>query len=217
MSDLSQPAAGLPDHLPQGERLLWQGRPDWRLLARDVMHVRKVAVYFAALLAWYVASSLQDGRNTLDVAVSVVQFGALALVALGLLAGYAWLTSRATIYSVTSRRVVLRFGIALPMTVNLPFRQVEAANVKQIPGGGEIALSVASTGKLGYLVLWPNVRRWHFAKPEPTLRGLRDAAKVAQVLSRALAADASTPVAVMPESQAPVAASRNGRRAAAAA
>ena len=44
-------ALGLPEPLPRGERLLWQGAPDWRVLAVAAFHIRKLAIYFAAMLA----------------------------------------------------------------------------------------------------------------------------------------------------------------------
>ena len=33
-----EPQNGLPEALPAGERLLWQGSPDWRVLARHGFH-----------------------------------------------------------------------------------------------------------------------------------------------------------------------------------
>ena len=47
---------GLPEPLPHGERILWQGAPAWGSIARRVFHLRKVALYFGVLLAWTVAS-----------------------------------------------------------------------------------------------------------------------------------------------------------------
>jgi hypothetical protein len=44
-------APGLPSALPPGERVVWQGPPDWRSLAVHAFHVRKIAVYFALMLA----------------------------------------------------------------------------------------------------------------------------------------------------------------------
>ena len=41
---------GLPEKLPEGERILWQGAPDWQVIARRVFHVNKVAIYFALML-----------------------------------------------------------------------------------------------------------------------------------------------------------------------
>jgi hypothetical protein len=44
-----EPIRGLPAMLPAGERLLWQGTPNWRGLAVRSYHVRKIAAYFAFL------------------------------------------------------------------------------------------------------------------------------------------------------------------------
>ena len=45
-----EPAYGLPERLPANERILWQGSPDWRTLARRVFFVRTLALYFLAIL-----------------------------------------------------------------------------------------------------------------------------------------------------------------------
>ena len=47
-------APGLPEPLPRGERLIWQGSPDWVQLAIHAFHVRKLAIYFSAMggLQW---------------------------------------------------------------------------------------------------------------------------------------------------------------------
>ena len=46
----NEPIPGLPGRLPPGERILWQGSPEWRALARTAFHTRLVAGYFAALV-----------------------------------------------------------------------------------------------------------------------------------------------------------------------
>ena len=46
----SRAVSGLPEPLPAGERMIWQGKPDWRALALRAFHVRKVAIYFGVLL-----------------------------------------------------------------------------------------------------------------------------------------------------------------------
>jgi len=38
------PVKGLPEHLPQGEVMLWQGSPHWQSLALRAFHIRKVAL-----------------------------------------------------------------------------------------------------------------------------------------------------------------------------
>ena len=63
-------------------------------------------------------------------------------------------------------------------------------------GSGAIALQLAPGNKLAFLILWPHARPWRFTQPDPMLRGLPDAARVANLLARALAASAevSAPV-----------------------
>ena len=108
---------------------------------------------------------------------------------------YAWLTSRCTLYTITDRRLVMRVGIALPMTFNLPFSSIESAGLKcWADGNGSIVLTLAPGERLAYLVLWPHARPWRMARTEPMLRCIPDAARVAQTLARALAAAAEMPV-----------------------
>jgi hypothetical protein len=208
---------GLPGPLPAGERLLWQGKPNWRILARTALHVRKIALYFAILLVWYVVAKLSDAEPVRSVAVVTAQLAGLALVPVALLTLYAWLTSHATVYTVTSRRVVIRCGVAMPMTINIPFRKIESANLRLgADGAGDIALMLAPTERLAYLILWPHARPWRMARAEPMLRAIPDASRVAQTLARALAASASVPVAAVAEPRQTAPAAHAGRAAAAA-
>ncbi len=180
-----EPIRGLPGDLPAGETLLWQGAPDWRRLARDAFHVRLVAGYFAVLLAWAVIDSI-SGSATSPIGIALT--AALAAVCLGLLSGMAWLSARTTVYSITSKRVVMRFGIALPKAVNLPFSRIETAQLAlNDDGTGDIALALNDKG-LGYAAMWPHARAWKLARPEPSLRSLPDAAKTAALLAEACAA-----------------------------
>ncbi len=136
---------GLPGPLPAGERLLWQGTPQWRAVALRVMHVRKLAIYFGALLVWYVVSKLAGGMPAVDVTVGTAKLAGVALAPLVLLTAYAWGVQRTTVYTVTSRRIIIKCGIALPMTVNLPFARIDGAAVKaHADGGGDIALTSAA-------------------------------------------------------------------------
>lgn len=182
----AEPVPGLPERLPPGERILWQGAPRWDALARRAYHVRALAFYFAALLAWVAAAS--------GSVRAVAMAAGLAMAALGLLAGLAWLTARTTCYTVTNRRVVMRFGIAVPVTLNLPFAAVHAAGVRvHADGTGDVALAMAVPRGLSWPVLWPHARPWRLSRPEPVLRAVPDAARVAQILGRALASHADQP------------------------
>lgn len=190
------PPRGLPEHLPEGERLLWQGAPEWRAFARHALHIRGLAVYFGVILACSAAASLLDGAGAADAAVSTLLLTLVALVPIGLLMLYAWLVSRATTYSITSRRVVLRLGIALPVTINLPFARIESASMRlRGDGTGDLCLLLDPEDRLAYLVLWPHARPWRMARSEPALRAIPDAGRVGQLLAQALA---GTPVAAAP-------------------
>lgn len=189
----------LPEDLPIGETLLWQGRPNWWRLARDAFHLRGVAIYFALLMAWRFAVGLHDGLNVAQATASAFWLLPLACSAIGILMMLGWLNARSTLYTITTRRVVLRFGIALPMTLNLPFTKMSAAALRlEADGSGDIALSLSGRDRIAYLVLWPFARGWRLSKPEPLLRGLPDAARPARLLADALAATHGTAAPATP-------------------
>jgi hypothetical protein len=189
----AEPLLGLPEALPAGETILWQGAPRWGALARHGMHVVKIAVYFGVLLAWLVASNVADGNSTADTVVAALWLLLAAGMAIGILALFAWLVARSTRYTITDRRVVLRFGVAIPMAFNLPFRQIKAAGFRQHgDGSGDIPLKLMSSERISYVVLWPHARPWHFSAAEPMLRAIADPVRVAEILAGALAADAAT-------------------------
>ena len=180
---------GIEGELPAGERVLWQGAPDWRSLALRAYHVRGLALYFTALLALRAAFVIHDGGGPAQALVAVLWLAPAALAALGLLALLAWLSARTTIYAITDRRIVMRVGIALPMTVNIPFRIVAAAGFRaHADGTGEVPLALLGPDRLAWLHLWPHVRPWRVARPEPMLRALPEAARIAALLGPALAA-----------------------------
>lgn len=180
-------ALGLPEQLPSGERILWQGAPDWRTLAVRVMHVRTLSVYFAVMLLWRSGTVMYDGGNMLDALQSIALLLPLAVLALGMLSLLAWLTARTTVYTLTNRRVVMRIGIVLSITFNLPYRMIESASLR--PGSqdtGDIALVLAASDNIAYANLWPHARPWRVRRTEPMLRAIPDAARVGQLLAAAI-------------------------------
>ena len=92
-----EPIHGLPECLPTGEEILWQGAPSWRGLARRSLHVRKVGAYFGLLVVWRLATALRDGEAFAAAAASAAGLVVLGAAAVGLLAGIAWLNQRATV------------------------------------------------------------------------------------------------------------------------
>lgn len=195
-----RPPRGLPEQLPEGERLLWQGAPDWRMLARQAFHVRGLAIYFGVIVAYCLGSSVLGGTPPAEAALSAAKLAGVALVPIALVVAYAWAVGRATVYSVTNRRVVLQLGLALPVTINMPFSKIDSAALSlRANGFGDISLLLNAGDKLAYLVLWPHARPWRLKRPEPMFRSVPDAGRVGQLLARALAASADMPVPATPE------------------
>ena len=187
-------APGLPEPLPPGERLLWQGSPDWRALARDALHWRKLALYFTLLLGWRGLASAADGGTPTEVLGAMAGGLPLALLGLGLVALIGWLMARTAVYTITDRRVVMRIGVVLSVSFNLPLSQVVAADLRlRRDGSGDIALALAPGPRIAYLHLWPHVRPWRLQHAQPMLRALPDARAVGALLAGAAQQHRHTP------------------------
>lgn len=191
----SEPVPGLPAPLPAGEVLLWQGAPCFSGLARRALHLRWLSFYFLVLAIWRGTVLFTDGASHMGVLQGMAIVLAVGAIPIALLVLYGWASARSTVYTVTSRRVVIRTGVALPMTVNIPFAVIGGAAVAQHPDGtGDIALQLMPPHRVSWLGLWPHTRSWRVSKPEPTLRAVMEPDLVAQILARALAGSAAMPV-----------------------
>jgi hypothetical protein len=189
---------GLPSRLPDDERLLWQGVPAWRTVALRVFHIRGLALYFGAILAWCLVSGLMDGTPAGELALLTAKVAGAGLVPIVVLTLYSWGVGRSTIYSITNKRVVFQMGLVLPLTINLPFAKVDSASMRAGKDGiGDICLSLHPGDRLAWFMLWPHARPWRMARSEPALRAIPDAAHVGQLLGRALAASAEQSAPVM--------------------
>ena len=176
---------GLPEALPPGEEVLWQGSPDWRRMARHAFHVRKLVVYFAALVLLRVVLLIGEGAGVGTIAVATLWMVLLSATAIGLLSFTAWLAAKSAVYTLTNRRMVMRVGIVLTLTFNIPLRRIAAADLHlNDDGTGELPLKLLASDRIAYLHLWPHSRPWRFAHPEPMMRCIPHAAQVAQLLAQ---------------------------------
>jgi hypothetical protein len=186
VSDL-EAIPGLPHELPPGEKLLWQGRPEWRALARSTFKARWLAGYLGVFATLRLCDGLYHGEGAAAVQAFAIFIG-LSAVCLGIVALLAWGYARATLYSITSERVVMRIGVAIPLTVNLPFRRIGSADLKRDGEVGDIVLQLATNDRIAWLHLWPHAQTRHVSKPRPTLLSLPRSQEVAALLGHAVEA-----------------------------
>ena len=203
----NEPELGLPEPLPATERIVWQGSPEWKTLAVRAFHVRTLAIYFAVLLAVSATVAVVDGEGLRASAFALGTFASLAVVAVGTLAVLAWLAARTAVYTVTDKRVVMRIGIVLSVTYNLPFAQIGGAALGATTGDrADIALTLEGPDRIAYLNLWPHARPWHVRTTQPMLRCVPDGRRVAALLAGAWAAHRGIALPVEAAPTAPAAA-----------
>ena len=193
----------LPAPLPDGERVIWQGRPTVKGLALRAFHVREVPLYFGAFLVWRLWSNWSVGAPLADIVWTITATVVPAVISVAVLTGLAWLFARACCYTITSKRVLLQFGVALPMTMNIPLSKIAGAAVKIYRDGtGDIPLALADKERVSHLLLWPHVRPWKLIVSQPMLRSVPDAAAVAAKMQEALTGQPSSQVAATPSAAA---------------
>lgn len=180
-----EPIRGLPERLPEGEHILWQGSPAPGRLAREALSLRWIAGYSALMAFWRVGVSSADYpfAEALSHAIPFLVLGAIACT---IIYGVAYVQARATVYTLTNKRVAMRIGAALTMTLNLPYTWIGTAQLtERRDGTGTIAFELIGDTRLSYVMTWPHVRPWRMAKTQPALRCIPEAAKVARIFAKA--------------------------------
>ncbi len=176
---------GVAEALPPGERVLWEGAPAPRAIARHLLFVRPLGAYFTVMIAWWVAANIGKA-GTVGFWAPVAMQSLLAGAVLGGVVAVARAIAGSTTYAITDRRIVMRLGLVFQLTVNIPLKYVVGAKAKTFrDGSGQIALQLDGKEKLAWIVLFPHVRPWRFTRPEPLLRGLADPAAVGAILRSA--------------------------------
>jgi hypothetical protein len=189
----TEPVRGLPERPPQDETILWQGRPQTWPLVKQALSFWWVMGYFAFLALWRLVAAIDIMPMGQAIGISV-PFVILGAVVAALLILTAWVQARSTVYTITNKRVAMRIGAALTVTLNLPYTQIGSADLDlRGDGTGTIALTTEGDTQFAYIVLWPHVRPWRFPA-RPALRCIPDAERVARLL-----ADAAEKRVTMPQ------------------
>ena len=179
-------ALGLPGPLPEGERVLWHGRPERSALLRYLFRWPLLTVYFALFALLPVLATARSGAGPAQVALSPLLLLPFALpVALAVFASAA-LLARTSTYIITDRRVVLQVGVAFTRTVNIPLALIVDVSARERAHGLDIALTLRHPNKIAWFALWPHARGVRFARPIPMMRGLPVDSPAAGILADAV-------------------------------
>ena len=180
-----EPQYGLPEILPKEERVLWQGKPNLRSTMERIFLFKFIAAYFFMLISFSFVIEL-NGLNFLSAVVSTswnVEMSIFCLIVMALMAN---LICTTTVYTVTDKRVVMRIGILLTLTFNIPFKEIDSADLKTYKDEtGDISLKLKPPTKIAFVHLWPHCRFISFAHPCPTLRCVSNATESAQIIRKA--------------------------------
>ncbi len=177
---------GIDHPLPPGERVRWQGSPSIGLLAAHAFHVRAVLIYFIVIVGIWSVRYVGEIPRTQLVTMFLAQAAMAGLVVMGVFV-LSWAVSASSVYAITDRRVVIKTGIAFPMTINVPLKVIESAALKRYRDGtGEIAMTLDGSDRVAFLALWPHARPWHFKVPQPSLRALAHPDDVGKILQQAV-------------------------------
>lgn len=183
-----EPIPGLPEVLPAGEVLLWQGAPAWTEIAQRVFLIRWVTGYFLLLGGWDILNAALQDAPMVPAIGSAAILMLVGSIAIGILALLAKVTAKTSVYSITSRRLVLRVGVALPITINIPFVAIAGAYLRHRKDGhGDIVLELLPSHRISWIALWPHCAGLSVGRARPMLRGVEDAPGVARILGEAVA------------------------------
>jgi hypothetical protein len=128
-----EPIRGLPERPPEGEIILWQGQPNWLRLTVESLNVWWVLGYFIFLFVWRFIS-VSDLMPIGQALLVSFPFLALAMIVTLLLMLVGYILARTTVYTITNKRVVMRIGAALTVTLNIPFTEIEMQQLLRVLG-----------------------------------------------------------------------------------
>ena len=177
--------------LPAGERVLWEGAPDRRALARHLLRERWLLAFVAFSFALGAAEALQhtDGAAARLVGVATLSAG-MAIIAIVAVRFFAWQLARTSKYVITDRRLYFNIGIVLRADANVPFSSLEGVDLlRHRDGSADLMVTLRDTQEIPWLLLFPHMSWKGGAKRgRPTFRGLRDAQAASDALVGALQA-----------------------------
>ncbi|MEM8983288.1 MAG: photosynthetic complex putative assembly protein PuhB [Pseudomonadota bacterium] len=164
-----------PANEESAEAILWEGQPTNSGMFWRAFGARWIALYLAVLLVYRVVDALGSNGGTAAVTGAIVSVAVLTAILATIIGGLAYLTTRASAYTITDRRVIIDLGVALPMRVDVPIRLIQRADLlRHSDGSGDIVFTLTGEDRAKYFVFWPHVRPFRWLRVQPTLRSIVD-------------------------------------------
>ena len=131
-----EPVHGLPEALPKGEHILWQGAPTPLRLAKEAWKMNWIMGYFVVLAIWRagVSSASMPLPTAMGHGIPLLIAGAVACL---VIYGLAYVQAKSTVYTLTNKRAAMRIGAALTMTLNLPYVCIGNAALNFVSPGSD--------------------------------------------------------------------------------
>ena len=171
--------------IPKDEKIIWYGRPDLRRFCLSALGLKYI-IFYLIIIFFSIIYARSGDFNFIKITQVLFPYLISSFLAVLLLIIIGISQVLPTIYVITSKRVIIRSGLALIFMLNVPFDKIASIDKKQYSdGSGNISFKLMGNKRVPFFAGWPSVRPWHFNNPEPTLRCISDVDIVALKLSEA--------------------------------
>ena len=171
--------------IPKDEKIIWYGKPDIRRFCLTALGLKYIFIYLIIIFCSIIYSRSGD-LNFIKIIEVLFPYIISSFLAVLLLIAVGVSQVLPTVYVITSKRVIIRSGLALIFMLNVPFDKIVSID-KNIyrDGCGNISFKLLSKSRIPFFASWPSVRPWFFSNPQPTFRCIADVEIIALKLSEA--------------------------------
>ena len=176
------------DAIPEGERILWKGKPSFWGFSWYFFGLKLLAFYLIILSVVFAARLTVTDFFTAFV-VDFLPFLLSGILTSCILMALAKIQSQSSVYIITENRVIIKSGAALSFLISMPFKKIKAVNLQKRKGSlGTISFELNSGKRVPYISCWPSVRPWRFKKTEPAFSCIENVDEVATILRKSVMA-----------------------------
>ena len=171
--------------IPENEEVIWHGRPNLRRFSLSALGLRYLMLYL--LIISITTFSSNFGNLTLLLFLQMMFPYIISCCLAGIILVVIGISQVIpTVYVITSKRIIIKSGLALIFMLNVPFDKVANIDKKVFNDGcGDISFKLIGNKRIPFFAGWPSVRPWYFNDPEPTFRCIPDVDVVAFKLTSA--------------------------------